>query len=299
MCDEGFGVGTSGLAVYLDFKDVIQKMGKDAVAAKYGNLFAMYHKITGEDPYAVPMRIYPAIHYTMGGTWVDYNLMTTVPGLYAIGECNFSDHGANRLGASALMQGLADGYFILPYTIGQYLSTQISNDPIRTDMPEFDQAEKDSISKMKSIFNVQGNQTVESIHKKLGKVIWDYCGMARNENGLKKALNLVDNIKSEFWETIKIPGEFNTFNNELDKAGRVIDFIELGDLMIRDALDRNESCGAHFREEYQTNDGEAMRDDKNFNYVSTWENKGDKKDPILHKEDLLFDTVTPTQRSYK
>ena len=298
MCDEGYGVGSSGLAVYLDFKDAIEKMGKDTVSAKYGNLFAMYDKITGEDPYTTPMRIYPAIHYTMGGTWVDYNLMTSVPGLYAIGECNFSDHGANRLGASALMQGLADGYFILPYTIGQYLSTQISNDPIRTDMPEFDQAEKDSISKMKRIFNVQGNQTVESIHKKLGKVIWDYCGMARNEQGLKEALNLVQDIKSEFWETVKIPGEFNTLNNELDKAGRVIDFIELGDLMIRDALNRKESCGGHFREESQTDSGEAKRIDDKYSYVSAWEYKNDAE-PKLHKENLEFENIKLAERSYK
>ena len=298
MCDEGYGVGSSGLAVYLDFKDAIEKMGKDTVAAKYGNLFAMYDKITGEDPYTTPMRIYPAIHYTMGGTWVDYNLMTSVPGLYAIGECNFSDHGANRLGASALMQGLADGYFILPYTIGQYLSTQISNDSITTDMPEFDQAEKDSIEKMKRIFNVQGNQTVESIHKKLGKVIWDYCGMARNEKGLKEALNLVQDIKNEFWETVKIPGEFNTLNNELDKAGRVIDFIELGDLMIRDALNRKESCGGHFREESQTDSGEAKRIDDEYSYVSAWEYKQDAE-PTLHKENLEFENIKLAERSYK
>ena len=298
MCDDGYGVGSSGLAVYLDFKDAIQKMGKEAVAAKYGNLFAMYDKITGEDPYTTPMRIYPAIHYTMGGTWVDYNLMTTVPGLYAIGECNFSDHGANRLGASALMQGLADGYFILPYTIGQYLSTQISNESITTDMPEFVESEKASISKMKKIFQVQGNQTVESIHKKLGKVIWDYCGMARNEGGLQTALGLVQDIKNEFWETVKIPGEFNTLNNELDKAGRVIDFIELGDLMIRDALIRQESCGGHFREESQTDSGEAKRIDSEYSYVSAWEYM-DKGDPKLHKEDLQFENIKLAERSYK
>ena len=298
MCDDGYGVGSSGLAVYLDFKDAIQKMGKDTVASKYGNLFAMYDKITGEDPYTTPMRIYPAIHYTMGGTWVDYNLMTSIPGLYAIGECNFSDHGANRLGASALMQGLADGYFILPYTIGQYLSTQISNDPIHTDLPEFDQAERESIARMEKIFNIQGNQTVESIHKKLGKVIWDYCGMARNESGLKKALDLVKDIKNEFWKTVKIPGEFNTFNNELDKAGRVIDFIELGDLMIRDALNRQESCGGHFREESQTDSGEAKRIDRDYSYVSAWEYMKDS-DPKLHKENLEFENIKLAERSYK
>ena len=298
MCDEGYGVGSSGLAVYLDFKDAIAQMGKETVAAKYGNLFAMYDKITGEDPYSQPMRIYPAIHYTMGGTWVDYNLMTSVPGLYAIGECNFSDHGANRLGASALMQGLADGYFVLPYTIGNYLSTQISNDKITTDMPEFDEAEKESISKMRKIYEVQGNQTVESIHKKLGKVIWDYCGMARSEKGLFHALDLVEEIKNEFWETVKIPGSFDSLNNELDKAGRVIDFIELGDLMIRDALNREESCGGHFREESQTETGEAKRIDDKFSYVSAWEYQKDSK-PKLHKEELEFKNVKLAERSYK
>ena len=298
MCDEGYGVGSSGLAVYLDFKDAIEQMGKETVAAKYGNLFAMYDKITGEDPYSQPMRIYPAIHYTMGGTWVDYNLMTSVPGLYAIGECNFSDHGANRLGASALMQGLADGYFVLPYTIGNYLSTQISNDKITTDMPEFDEAEKESISKMRKIYEVQGNQTVESIHKKLGKVIWDYCGMARSEKGLFHALDLVEEIKNEFWETVKIPGSFDSLNNELDKAGRVIDFIELGDLMIRDALNREESCGGHFREESQTETGEAKRIDDKFSYVSAWEYQKESK-PKLHKEELEFKNVKLAERSYK
>ena len=296
--DQGYGVGGSGLAVYLDFKDAIQKRGKEVVAAKYGNLFAMYDKITGEDPYSQPMRIYPAIHYTMGGTWVDYNLMTTVPGLYAIGECNFSDHGANRLGASALMQGLADGYFVLPYTIGEYLSTQISRDPITTEMREFDEAKTNAMTKMEKIFNVQGDQTVESIHKKLGQIIWDYCGMARNEKGLQKALTLVSDIKKEFWETVKIPGELNSFNNDLDKAGRVIDFIELGDLMIRDALNRKESCGGHFREESQTETGEAKRIDSEYSYVSAWEYQAEAE-PKLNKEALEFENVKLTERSYK
>ena len=297
-CDNGYGVGSSGLAVYLDFKDAIQKMGKDTVAAKYGNLFAMYEKITGEDPYITPMRIYPAIHYTMGGSWVDYNLMTTIPGLYAIGECNFSDHGANRLGASALMQGLADGYFVLPYTIGDYLSKQISKEKVNINMKEFDEAEKASILKMKKIFDVQGNQTVESLHKKLGKIIWDYCGMSRNEKGLNKALDLVQNIKQEFWETVKIPGEFESFNTELDKAGRVIDFIELGDLMIRDALNRKESCGGHFREESQTKTGEAKRIDDKYSYVSAWQyQKG--SNPLLNKEELIFENIKLAERSYK
>ena len=297
-CDNGYGVGSSGLAVYLDFKDAIQKMGKDTVAAKYGNLFAMYEKITGEDPYITPMRIYPAIHYTMGGSWVDYNLMTTIPGLYAIGECNFSDHGANRLGASALMQGLADGYFVLPYTIGDYLSKQISKEKVDINMTEFDEAENASILKMKKIFDVQGNQTVESIHKKLGKIIWDYCGMSRNEKGLNKALNLVQNIKQEFWETVKIPGEFESFNTELDKAGRVIDFIELGDLMIRDALNRKESCGGHFREESQTKTGEAKRIDDKYSYVSAWQYQKDSN-PLLNKEELIFENIKLAERSYK
>ena len=297
-CDNGYGVGSSGLAVYLDFKDAIQKMGKDTVAAKYGNLFAMYEKITGEDPYITPMRIYPAIHYTMGGSWVDYNLMTTIPGLYAIGECNFSDHGANRLGASALMQGLADGYFVLPYTIGDYLSKQISKEKVDINMTEFDEAENASILKMKKIFDVQGNQTVESIHKKLGKIIWDYCGMSRNEKGLNKALDLVQNIKQEFWETVKIPGEFESFNTELDKAGRVIDFIELGDLMIRDALNRKESCGGHFREESQTKTGEAKRIDDKYSYVSAWQYQKDSN-PLLNKEELIFENIKLAERSYK
>ena len=298
MCDEGYGVGTSGLAVYLDFKDAIHKLGRDTVEAKYGNLFAMYDKITGEDPYTVPMRIYPAVHYTMGGTWVDYNLMTTVPGLYAIGECNFSDHGANRLGASALMQGLADGYFVLPYTIGAYLSTQISNESIDISMPEFEKAEKQSMGKMQKIFDVQGNQSVESIHKKLGQIMWEYCGMARNQEGLKKALTLINDIKNEFWETVKIPGEFKAFNNELDKAGRLIDFIELGDLMIRDALNRQESCGGHFREESQTETGEAKRIDSEYSYVSAWEHQSDSE-PEIHKEKLEFENIKVAERSYK
>tara|TARA_B100001287_G_scaffold276753_1_gene289189 strand:+ start:121 stop:2310 length:2190 start_codon:yes stop_codon:yes gene_type:complete len=298
MCDEGYGVGSSGLAVYLDFKDAINEMGKDTVSAKYGNLFAMYEKITGEDPYSQPMRIYPAIHYTMGGTWVDYNLMTSIPGLYAIGECNFSDHGANRLGASALMQGLADGYFVLPYTIGNYLSTQIAKERATIDMPEFEKAERQSIEKMKKIYDVQGDQSVESIHKKLGRVIWDYCGMARNEKGLLHALDLVKDIKEEFWATVKIPGKFETFNNELDKAGRVSDFIELGDLMIRDALNREESCGGHFREESQTESGEALRVDDKFSYVSAWEFQNDQS-PKLHKEKLEFENVKLAERSYK
>ena len=298
VCDDGYGVGNSGLAVYLDFKDAIQRLGKETVSAKYGNLFAMYDKITGEDPYTMPMRIYPAIHYTMGGTWVDYNLMTTVPGLYAIGECNFSDHGANRLGASALMQGLADGYFILPYTIGDYLSKQISKEKVSTEMEEFDLAEKNAKLKMQKIFDIQGTQTVESIHKKLGKIIWEYCGMSRNEEGLIKALGYIEELKKEFWTTVKIPGEFKSFNTELDKAGRVIDFIELGDLMIRDALNRKESCGGHFRVESQTDTGEAKRNDDEYSYVSAWQYQSESE-PKLNKEKLEFENVKLAERSYK
>ena len=298
-CDAGFGAGETGQSVYLDFEDAINSMGKDTVAARYGNLFDMYAKITDENPYKTPMRIYPAVHYTMGGLWVDYNLMTTIPGLFAIGECNFSDHGANRLGASALMQGLADGYFVLPYTIGTYLSNEINKDKVTNNDSAFKDAEKEVSNKIDSYLTNDGKRTVESLHKDLGQIMWNHCGMSRNKKDLSKALNEIKELKNTFWSDVKVPGKKDTLNAELEKADRVADFIELGDLMIRDALDRNESCGAHFREEYQTDDGEAMRDDKNFSYVSTWENKGDKAEPILHKEELLFDTVTPTQRSYK
>ena len=298
-CDAGFGAGETGQSVYLDFEDAINSMGKDTVAARYGNLFDMYAKITDENPYKTPMRIYPAVHYTMGGLWVDYNLMTTIPGLFAIGECNFSDHGANRLGASALMQGLADGYFVLPYTIGTYLSNEINKDKVTNSDSAFKDAEKDVSNKIDSYLTNDGKRTVESLHKDLGQIMWNHCGMSRNKKDLSKALNEIKELKNTFWSDVKVPGKKDTLNAELEKADRVADFIELGDLMIRDALDRDESCGAHFREEYQTDDGEAMRDDKNFSYVSTWENKGDRAEPILHKEELLFDTVTPTQRSYK
>ncbi len=298
-CDAGFGAGETGQSVYLDFEDAINSMGKNTVAARYGNLFDMYAKITDENPYKTPMRIYPAVHYTMGGLWVDYNLMTTIPGLFAIGECNFSDHGANRLGASALMQGLADGYFVLPYTIGTYLSNEINKDKVTNNDSAFKDAEKEVSNKIDSYLTNDGKRTVESLHKDLGQIMWNHCGMSRNKKDLSKALNEIKELKNTFWSDVKVPGKKDTLNAELEKADRVADFIELGDLMIRDALDRDESCGAHFREEYQTDDGEAMRDDKNFSYVSTWENKGDKAEPILHKEELLFDTVTPTQRSYK
>ena len=298
-CDAGFGAGDTGQSVYLDFKDAIQEMGEETVSARYGNLFDMYGKITGENPYKTPMRIYPAVHYTMGGLWVDYNLMTTVPGLFSIGESNFSDHGANRLGASALMQGLADGYFILPYTIGTYLSNEITGDTVGTDDSAFDTTlnlSKDTIDKLLS---AQGNRTVESLHKELGLIMWNHCGMSRNETDLEKALTEVTELKKTFWSDVKVPGNSNSINTELEKAWRVSDFIELGEIMIRDAADRKESCGAHFREEYQTDDGEALRNDEDFSYVSSWEYAGDDMPPNLHKENLEFDTVTPTQRSYK
>ena len=298
-CDAGFGAGDTGQSVYLDFKDAIQEMGEETVSARYGNLFDMYGKITGENPYKTPMRIYPAVHYTMGGLWVDYNLMTTVPGLFSIGESNFSDHGANRLGASALMQGLADGYFILPYTIGTYLSNEITSDTVGTDDSAFDTTlnlSKDTIDKLLS---AQGNRTVESLHKELGLIMWNHCGMSRNETDLEKALTEVTELKKTFWSDVKVPGNSNSINTELEKAWRVSDFIELGEIMIRDAADRKESCGAHFREEYQTDDGEALRNDEDFSYVSSWEYVGDDTPPNLHKENLEFDTVTPTQRSYK
>ena len=298
-CDEGYGVGPSGLAVYLDFEEAIKKHGEDVISAKYGNLFAMYEKITDENPYKTPMRIFPAIHYTMGGLWVDYNLMTNIPGLYAIGECNFSDHGANRLGASALMQGLADGYFVLPYTIGDYLSNEISNEIVSIEHDEFLKTE----NKVKEISNRliknNGKQSVESLHKKLGKIIWDNCGMARNEKDLKISLDQLSELKREFWNDVKVLGSLNSFNPELSKAERLADFIELGELMIYDALDREESCGGHFREEYQTKEGEALRNDKDFLYVSAWEYSKDKKNPTLHKENLEFEVAKPTQRSYK
>ncbi len=299
VCDEGNGVGASGLAVYLEFKDAIKRLGHDVIKERYGNLFEMYEKITGEDPYNTPMRIYPAVHYTMGGLWVDYNLMTTVPGLYALGECNFSDHGANRLGASALMQGLADGYFVLPYTIGEYLADEIRNPVVPVSHPEFDKAESAVKEYINRLMNINGKQTVDDLHKKLGKVMWEYCGMGRNETGLLKARNLIKEIKEEFWNDVRIPGTIHEFNPELEKAGRVADFIELGALMVEDALNRRESCGGHFREESQTDDGEAKRDDVNFSYVGAWEFAGENNAPVLNKEPLTFDVVHPTQRSYK
>jgi len=298
-CDAGYGVGKSKLAVYLDFSDAIKRLGKDEVSARYGNLFQMYEKITDENPYETPMRIYPAVHYTMGGIWVDYNLMTTVPGLYALGEANFSDHGANRLGASALMQGLADGYFVIPYTVGDYLADDIRTGKIPTNTPEFDEAEKQVKERLNYFINNKGTKPVDHFHKQLGKIMWDKCGMARNEKGLKEAITEIKALKAEFWKDVRVPGSLNEFNQELEKAGRVADFFELGELMCKDALNRNESCGGHFREEYQTPEGEALRDDNNYAYVSAWEYKGEHAEPELHKEELKFENIKIAQRSYK
>ncbi|WP_372933602.1 fumarate reductase/succinate dehydrogenase flavoprotein subunit [Mariniphaga sediminis] len=298
-CDEGFGVNAEGKAVYLDFKYAIERLGKDVIKARYGNLFQMYEKITDVDPYKEPMMIYPAIHYSMGGSWVDYNLMTTVSGLYSIGEANFSDHGANRLGASALMQGLADGYFVLPYTIGDYLANEIMTPKADTNTPEFEEAEKAVTSRIEKLYNIKGSKPVDYFHKKLGQVMWDYVGMSRNEEGLKKAVQLIREIRDEFWKDVRVPGELDNLNPELEKAGRVADFFDIGELMALDALNRNESCGGHFREESVTEDGEAKRNDKSFTYVSSWEYKGEGQEPVLHKEDLVFENVELTQRSYK
>ena len=298
-CDSGFGVNSEGKAVFLDFKYSIKRLGKDVIEARYGNLFQMYEKITDVNPYNNPMMIYPAIHYSMGGTWVDYNLMSTVEGLYSIGEANFSDHGANRLGASALMQGLADGYFVLPYTIGDYLADEIMTPKIDTNAPEFEEAEKEVSERLNKLFSIKGSKTVDHFHKKLGHVMWEFVGMARNKEGLEKAIAEIKQIREDFWKDVKIPGEMNNLNPELEKAGRVADFFDIGELMARDALDRNESCGGHFREESVTDDGEAKRDDSKYTYVSCWEHKGDGNEPKLHKEDLVFENVKLTQRSYK
>ncbi|HEY3389842.1 MAG TPA: fumarate reductase/succinate dehydrogenase flavoprotein subunit [Prolixibacteraceae bacterium] len=298
-CDAGFGVNSEGKAVYLDFKYSIERLGRHTIEKRYGNLFQMYEKITDHDPYKEPMQIYPAIHYTMGGTWVDYNLMTTIPGLYAIGEANFSDHGANRLGASALMQGLADGYFVLPYTIGDYLADEIMVPKIDTNLPEFIAAEKGVAAKLEKLFNIKGKTPVDHFHKKLGHIMWEYVGMARNAEGLTKAIKEIQELRVEYYKDLLVPGEMNNVNPELEKAGRVADFIELGELLARDALNRNESCGGHFREESATEEGEAKRDDDNFAYVAAWEFKGVDSEPVLHKEDLVFETIHLTQRSYK
>ena len=319
-CDAGFGVNKTGEAVYLDFADAIQRYGKEqafvkgldandaaliiklgraVVASKYGNLFQMYEKIVDEDPYTSPMMIYPAVHYTMGGTWVDYNLQTTIPGCFSIGESNFSDHGANRLGASALMQGLADGYFVLPYTIGDYLAPEIKTGPISTDLPEFVEAEKKVKAQIEQFINNKGTKSVDYFHKKLGKIMWNNVGMARNTKGLTEAIEEIAALREEFFKEVIVPGTADSFNPELAKAGRVADFLELGELFAKDALHRNESCGGHFREEYQTEDGEAQRDDENFAYVAAWEYKGKPSDAVLHKEPLIYENIKLATRSYK
>jgi succinate dehydrogenase / fumarate reductase flavoprotein subunit len=297
VCDEGRGVGDSKLAVYLDFADAIKRLGESTISAKYGNLFDMYAKITGENPYKSPMRIYPAVHYTMGGVWVDYNLMTTIPGLYALGEANFSDHGANRLGASALMQGLADGYFVIPYTIGDYLAGMPAT-KVETSHPEFKKAESQVKDQIKKLLNVNGKKTVDTFHKELGKIMWDECGMSRNATGLKKAKKQIKELREEYWKNVKVVGTNEELNITLEKAYRVADFLELGELMVDDALHREESCGGHFREEYQTPEGEALRNDDKFCYVAAWEYKGEGQ-AELHKEELVFENVKLTQRSYK
>ena len=297
-CDAGLGVGESGLGVYLDFADAIRRLGRDVIEERYGNLFEMYQRITAEDPYRVPMRIYPAVHYTMGGLWVDYNLMGTIPGLFVIGEANFSDHGANRLGASALMQGLADGYFVLPNTIGDYLASTRPG-AVNADASEAREALTAVQSRSSRLLSIRGKRTVDSIHRELGKVMWDYCGMARNEAGLKTALHRIPAIREEFWQNVNVVGKGEELNQSLEKAGRVADFLELAELMCLDALHRRESCGGHFREEFQTPDGEALRDDANFSYVAAWEYCGEGKPPELHQEPLTFERVQLSQRSYK
>ena len=297
-CDAHFGVNNTGLAVYLDFKEAIQRLGKKAVEEKYGNLFEMYERIVDENPYVTPMMIYPAVHYTMGGLWVDYELQTTVKGLFAAGEANFSDHGAHRLGASALMQGLSDGYFVLPYTMQNYLADQIGVPRFKTDMKEFDEAEKAVREKIERILSINGTETVDSIHKRLGHIMWEYVGMARTEEGLKVAIEEIKKLREEFWTNVKVP-RLEGMNNELEKALRVADFLEMGELMARDALMRNESCGGHFRTEYQTADGEALRDDKNYSFVAAYEYQGVDKEPVLYKEELKFENVEVKQRNYK
>jgi succinate dehydrogenase / fumarate reductase flavoprotein subunit len=319
-CDAGFGVNRTGQAVYLDFKAAIERYGKEkaftsghknpsqeeiirlgeeVVESKYGNLFEMYEKITDQNPYKTPMMIFPAVHYTMGGLWVDYNLMTTIPGCYAAGEANFSDHGANRLGASALMQGLADGYFVLPYTIGDYLADDIRTGPISTETEEFDSAEKEVKDRIQKLFDAKGKNPVDYYHKKLGKIMWDKCGMSRNAEELKSAMDEIKALREDFWANVRVTGKAETKNSELEKAGRVADFLELGELFAKDALERNESCGGHFREEYQTEDGEALRDDENFRFVSAWEYVGNPRDAKLHKEQLEFENIELKTRSYK
>jgi succinate dehydrogenase / fumarate reductase flavoprotein subunit len=298
-CDAGYGVGSTGLAVYLDFADAIKRLGKAVIEARYGNLFQMYEKIVDDNPYETPMMIYPAVHYTMGGIWVDYELQTTIPGLFAAGEANFSDHGANRLGASALMQGLSDGYFVLPYTLQNYLADQIQVARIPTDHPEFERTEKEVMERYEKLMAVKGNQTVDTFHRKLGHIMWEYVGMARNREGLEKAIVLIRELREEFWKDVRIPGRIDELNIELDKAMRMADYLDLGELMARDALERNESCGGHFREEFQTAEGEALRDDKNYTFVAAWEYKGPGQDPVLHKEPIIYESIEVKQRNYK
>lgn len=319
-CDEGFGVNATGLAVYLDFDSaimrygkseagtqgiqdaddtLIRKLGEAKVSELYGNLFEMYEKITGQNPYKSPMMIYPAIHYTMGGLWVDYNLETNIPGLFSLGECNFSDHGANRLGASALMQGLADGYFVIPYTIGTFLSSDIRTPKLDANRQEFKDAENAVRERLNALMTINGNQSVESFHRRLGLIMWDYCGMARNAEGLEKAQKMIRELRDEFYKNAFIPGNASDFNPELEKAYRVADFLELGELMVRDALHRNESCGGHFREEYQSPDGEAMRNDAEFTYVAAWEWMDTNAEPVMNKEELKFENIELKTRSYK
>ena len=298
MTDEGRGVGETGLAVYLDFRDAIKRDGQDAIASRYGNLFQMYQRITGENPYEQPMRIYPAVHYTMGGLWVDYHLMSTVPGLFVLGEANFSDHGANRLGASALMQGLADGYFVIPYTLGDYLA-QTSLPSVTIEHEAFAEAEASVHTKLQKLLRIQGDKTVMQFHRELGQLVWDHVGMSRDRNNLQTVIGNIQTLREEFWQNLRVPGKANTLNQSLEYAGRLADFLELGELMARDALNREESCGCHFREEYQTNDGEAQRNDEDYSYVAAWGYNGDEQPPELHRESLVFDNVELTQRSYK
>lgn len=298
-CDAGYGVGSTGLAVYLDFEDAIKRLGKHVIEARYGNLFQMYEKIVDENPYETPMMIYPAVHYTMGGIWVDYELQTTIPGLFAAGEANFSDHGANRLGASALMQGLSDGYFVLPYTIQNYLADQIRVPRFETKLPEFEEAEKAARERIEKLLSINGTDTVDTFHRRLGLIMWDHVGMSRNKEGLEKAIKMIQELRAEFWKNVRVPGKNEMVNPELEKALRLADYMELGELMARDALLREESCGGHFREEHQTEEGEALRDDENFTYVSAWEYTGDDKEPKLNKEPLVFEFIEVKQRNYK
>ncbi|MDD3637797.1 MAG: fumarate reductase/succinate dehydrogenase flavoprotein subunit [Bacteroidales bacterium] len=298
-CDAGYGVGSTGLAVYLDFEDAIKRLGKHVIEARYGNLFQMYEKIVDENPYETPMMIYPAVHYTMGGIWVDYELQTTIPGLFAAGEANFSDHGANRLGASALMQGLSDGYFVLPYTIQNYLADQIRVPRFETKLPEFEEAEKAARERIEKLLSINGTDTVDTFHRRLGLIMWDHVGMGRNKEGLEKAIKMIQELRAEFWKNVRVPGKNEMVNPELEKALRLADYMELGELMARDALLREESCGGHFREEHQTEEGEALRDDENFTYVSAWEYTGDDKEPKLNKEPLVFEFIEVKQRNYK